>query len=1571
MTTSSSGNDMLKAWLGTTLNSSGGAGGGTPGSGKEAMEKLEKNLEAALEDLEKWLTRQESLEVSHHCQDAGSFVQGEDSGKKQYAKEMCKGIVEIKYFVSGVNKRRKAQTLDYDAQVTELTDAQAYARCIVGTLALSELYGDNCHLGTVIGAVSSKVEAKLQTYAGDGAKLDKCKNIDPLALVFAKSLLQNKIKQWAEKERTTQKGRSWRVWIPWDYWGYVCKKQKSNREVLQQERENNASSMAQFVQLPEDKKNAPGSVPMSEILINDKYKLDTNTIENALNNIIKDGKVETTNISTDDLCKRLQCIEEYLKKQTTTTPGSTAGTAVQPSATDEFWGETGDVYRLWNELAGAMKKINGKAKEGNGNGCETLDSPSDKAACNYLHAGFTELYNPKNTTPAGGAADLLKNNPSFRQTMGCFLLHSYAKHIKEKAICDIKEGIEKAFQLGESLSKSGANCSDANGKGPCVPCQWTDASMDSCTVRTGTTGSAETAKTKVEEMVRGKEPDTKPIIDNINTMFTLCEHMKCIASRVNSSTNKDDFWKEKIGEVGRLWTELSTAMKRNGGNDESGNGDCSQMDDGREPTDSEKKACNYLHAGFIKLKSIATSESTEYQTLSRNPLFVQTMGCFLLHSYAKKMKSEAKCEIAAGIKKAFKLGDDLIKQGANCNGSSSGKGQCIPCQWNENILDSCEIKTNGSASGTGQNDKVENKLKGIVNGSDDQIKEMLKNINEMTTLCDHMKCIATHLNSPSGQKQKADDFWKEETGEVVQLWQKLSEAMAQSGGQDSGDHCNTVDDNGSATGATGRTPTTPEKKACNYLHAGITKLKDLSKPAASNAKDNKILSKDPSFVQAMGCILLKEYAKKMQGKSTCVIDAGIREAFKSWSPNNKTDCTDSNPCIECKLDHKDYGDCKINTTDTSGGSTTPTKVTDKLTYVKDKIDNTSNTTLTKINEMKNLCDYIRCAAPKWFKHYTTTQNDITTANKSWCDFWDKTVKVELQNMFTIIQTNGNNTATKNNDVCNKFGDDNPDSVERKACNHIAAGLKYINTITGSTTTQKGHTDDDKFLKQTMMCAALNLYATKIKERSQEKCPIDETKIGEMFTKWNEKNNNNSSSSSPCNGVGGNNNCFVCDRVEISEFKNCQLSVDSALVGNNQGATCNKDKTYVVKVETQMNELLNDGTIKMEEKLSNINEMNNFCSVLQCTAKKWNLTKNQNANPTWNNIEDDAKGVLAQLLSYMTESNNQRDAAEYCNDDNKWSKFGHKGKHTNKAACLLFAAGLKHIYVRGRDSVKGPSFEQTMGCLFLKEYAKQLKDLANKKKRGNSWVHPLCDIDKGIKHAFNESEKIMKSVLTQCNNGPNGISCFVCTQNENDYKDCSIGSEKVQNKVEPLFTDPTKQTEMEETLSNTVCPILITDLLTPFLPLAPVSIGLSAMAYYLWKYFGPLGKGGPRFRRSPTEIPGPSVQEQVLDHADEAASHEYRLVKERKPRSAPTRTKRSGRVNRRTIIEIHFEVLDECQKGDTQLTQKDFLELLVQEFMGSELMEEEQVPKEEVLMEGVPMESVPMERVPILGSVFMV
>ncbi|ANQ06285.1 SICA antigen [Plasmodium coatneyi] len=155
------------------------------------------------------------------------------------------------------------------------------------------------------------------------------------------------------------------------------------------------------------------------------------------------------------------------------------------------------------------------------------------------------------------------------------------------------------------------------------------------------------------------------------------------------------------------------------------------------------------------------------------------------------------------------------------------------------------------------------------------------------------------------------------------------------------------------------------------------------------------------------------------------------------------------------------------------------------------------------------------------------------------------------------------------------------------------------------------------------------------------------------------------------------------------------------------------------------------------------------------------------------------------------------------------------------------------------------------------------------------------------------------------------------------------------------------------------------------------------------YFALPGKR-KRYRRA-HQVRRPSIlQEQLLAHVDDQddGPHEYTLVKERKqPRSAPTKRRKrerlDRRVGRRMIIDIHLEVLDECQKGDNKLNQEDFFEILVQEFMAREFMNEENVPKEDVPKEKdvqsldsgfreedfVPKEGIPQEQVPSSDSGF--
>ncbi|SBO29507.1 SICAvar, type I (fragment) [Plasmodium knowlesi strain H] len=2058
---------------------------------KEITAELKKDLEEAWSKLQAALTQGEPKEMTDLCSEGVSWEGKKLGYRQQYKQDLCKGVVELRYFTAGGGTVRNRK-LEFE---TSIEPEEWYPRCVVGALALGELYGDHCQLEEVISEISPKVEMKLAQNKAAARNLGKCEDIAHTDIMLAKALLHDQIKKWTKTKRDAKKQGGWRIGNLWDdRWMRVCPvggkgaKEEQIAEARRKAKQENAESLTTLVEVgTAPTSTQPGEPSMADILSKDDLTLEVTAVEKAFEAVTKGGTVDPTKLTQamekikeaskektadvcikskksgdqeKNMCERLQCIVDYLKERDKATASGS------PKPTIDFWEkDNGAVKALWDDLAKAMT-TEGTKENGNVD-CKGLDKPSDRAACNFLHAGLNYLYSTDTTATSLASSttsvvDVLKNNPSFRQTMGCFLLHAYAKHMKEKATCLIDDGIKKAFdswQNPENQTGTSCNGTDKN----CIPCKWEQDNYDQCKINTN--GGAPATGEPVENKLKGiieedKENHVKTMAKKINEVTALCDQVKCVTARWrkhNTNGGSDRTWEEVWKEVGKEIPNVGEALKKatsDGNKNEfeqycnglkrvngveqgkeaclliaaglknlydiqdnadhvnasfqrtmqcvllnaianklerlpckeersvtegikkafensekikgenncssdkcfkcdrfktlstcyvnsnsdpvktkvdeklenedtfkeksletkickpcTGSGTlcdqfkcvakkwgalrghsdippwdkmsgdiggvlntlltnmrdkqsevatyCSAWDDDA-PGKANKAACLLVAAGLQRI-SYFQHEYKPYRTNGDynpydNQEYKQLVSCLLLKAVAHRMKEESKiCNIEEGIKAAFSKADEIKKE--KC---INGK-PCIVCTWDENTQDwlkDCNIN-----NGKGPTVNVKTKLNKLLTQEknkphvDSTLSAITKEEgNKGPTLCPRLQCLASRVQALQTQGQaclsakveslaqqaqgsaqsNAQSFW-EKNGEVDKLWNELAGEMNTRGTEEQSE-CNTVD--------TGRKPTDPEKRACNHLTLGFNKLKQ---DPPSNGNNYTILKKDnPLLRQTVGCFLLKEYAKKMQKGSKCVITSGLKKAFDSWNGSINGQCTNNTSCIKCEWKDNEYDSCDVKIT-TNGNQTETAK--NKIGTLLDDKKAERNAAMDKINETKSLCAKLKCAAPKWFENQNKLANgkggSVSTPAKTWCNFWDGAVKDALKEMFEKIEKNGQNSTTNNNAACRAFGDGNPLSVERKACNHIAAGLRYINKIGGTDsggaqTSNANAMNFDKFFKQTMMCAALNLYADKIRDESQKKCPIDETRIKEMFSYGNAINNSTSSSTSCKSGVYG---CFECKRND-KILEGCELSVASSLISttspsspNGQNCTSSDDNK---KVQEKMTNLLKEDPIRMNETLSTINKMDSFCSKMQCAAKqyhksnnkngrplswetlstitemdsfcskmqcaakqyakmqnggqpkttlsweeindvvkeeltklighitnedKWkdvaalcgnvssstsndtpgeekakqkacklfasglkhiseikddtnkdvvplrktmmcaalnlyadqlinkstdqcpldnkkleeaikyafeegnatikkgksscttqgnnscfvcnrqdkndfancqigsnstdkvgkkmtellleqdktnsktksntpNMTKTleeinkiesfctqvqcaikqhyrktpnakalPNGTPSWDDILSDAKDELSKLLQQMTEGQTKGNLAKYCNDkDAKWNTLRTKEKQTNRAACLLFASGLQHIYKQKKGQFNGPSFGQTMGCLFLKEYAKQLKEMALKQK--DYKVHPRCSVDGGIDHAFEKSGNIMNA-SSQCkNNVPN--SCFECKLKEG-YDDCKIGSDSVKTKVKPMLKDDIANKEhMEKTLENTLCPILPMDFLTPFLPLAPVSIGLSAMAYYLWKYFGPLGKGGPRFRRSPAEIPGPSVQEQVLDHVQQDSSHEYQLVKERKPPSVPARTKRSGRVNRRTIIEIHFEVLDECQKGDTQLNQKDFLELLVQEFMGSELMEEEQVPKEEVLMEGVPMESipleqVPMERVPSLGSGFMV
>ncbi|SBO20694.1 SICAvar, type I [Plasmodium knowlesi strain H] len=1242
------------------------------------------------------------------------------------------------------------------------------------------------------------------------------------------------------------------------------------------------------------------------------------------------------------LCERFQCL---------------AAKGQDQKGNDTFW--TTDVKELWQELSQAMTKTHGTSINGECNQMDGGRTPTnpERKACNYLNTGFEALYNTT-TTPSSSVNGKLLSNPSLRQTMGCFLLHSYAKYMKDRAVCDIEKGIQKAFTLWGDPNEKASDTCKVNGKELCVPCHWqeSDDKWENCSISTSGQNTTE-VKDKLNDIVKKEDEAVKKATDAMNEL-TLCERVQCVGKRwlkeIRNKTSDplteadwDQVWEEAKSQL----TELSGGIEKNKKETEVTK-HCS-MDESKG-----KEACLLIAAGLKSLYDIPVNGTDPNDAVKAS--FQRTMRCVLLNAIADKLQDDNfpcrdEKNVAAGITAAFKNSETIMGKGDGCQ---NGNVTCFKCdRVSLKDLTNCKV-------GENKDKELKNKVEEVLNDDNYGAKEEMKKIEAQAIKdickpceedkngekCKRFECIVKKWEERNKTKVNGTVTWDDMKGDFGTELESLLNDMKDTTNQTTAAlHCNNTNwkDNDAHGFA--------NKTACQLVARGLQHISKIQLEYSDTAKPGTGQDKDPydkqEYKQLVACLMLKAVVQKMKEDSKiCDIDIGISAAFAKAGKIKSDHCKNGKPCIECKLTDE-FDNCTI------GNDKVKNKLDSLLTVEKKtNVDQTLEPITKTKGNIGTLCDRLQCLASRvQLTQGRHNANDINTV-----------VEEELKKLLKKITNDGNwnEVATYCTGDIGSSKDDTPGEkkAKQKACKLFALGLKHISNI------NEGD-DATKSLKKTMMCAALNLYADQLIDKANDQCPLDGTKLKEAikyaFEEGNATMKNGGTSCS--GGSNGTNYCFVCKRHD--NFPNCQI-------GNNPNDKVKDKMTILLNNEDQSNTASNNN---QEKTLEKINKIELFCTQVQCAIKQKlrSQHKLQNGIPSWSDIDSDAKGVLAQLLEQMVQGRNQAAVNQYCNDEAKWSTFGHKGKHTNKEACLLFAAGLEHIYTHGNGHTmgqfKGPSFEQTMGCLFLKEYAEQLKKMAEIQKKYK--VHPDCSVHSGIEHAFGKSKDIMKNVLSKCINGTNGISCFECKIDQ-DYDDCSISNDNVGSEVNKLFEDKQNKDHMEETLSNTVCPILLTDILTPFLPLAPVSIGLSAMAYYLWKYFGPLGKGGGRFRRSPVEIPGPSVQEQVLDHVEEAGPHEYRLVKERKRRSAPTRTKRSGRVNRRTIIEIHFEVLDECQKGDTQSNQKDFLELLVQEFMGSEFMEEEQVLKEEVLMEEVLMEEVPMERVPIeevpsLGSVFMV
>ncbi|KJP85439.1 hypothetical protein AK88_04942 [Plasmodium fragile] len=125
-----------------------------------------------------------------------------------------------------------------------------------------------------------------------------------------------------------------------------------------------------------------------------------------------------------------------------------------------------------------------------------------------------------------------------------------------------------------------------------------------------------------------------------------------------------------------------------------------------------------------------------------------------------------------------------------------------------------------------------------------------------------------------------------------------------------------------------------------------------------------------------------------------------------------------------------------------------------------------------------------------------------------------------------------------------------------------------------------------------------------------------------------------------------------------------------------------------------------------------------------------------------------------------------------------------------------------------------------------------------------------------------------------------------------------------------------------------------DVIPYTLALIPAVVGIGVIAFVLWKYFTHLA---PRRRtyRTVRDVPSPPLDEEILQHLQRGElpppDYGYTVVRDRPPASTSARA-RPPRVHKRTIIELHLEVLHECEVAAWENVKDDYLHILVEEFM---------------------------------------
>ncbi|ANQ08762.1 SICA antigen [Plasmodium coatneyi] len=840
-----------------------------------------------------------------------------------------------------------------------------------------------------------------------------------------------------------------------------------------------------------------------------------------------------------DLCEKAKCVAKKLK---TKTPGKSE---------NEVWDD------INTEATNMFEKISQDGSKTVPPYCidskptSRIVTDPEERACQYITSGLQYIYD----IPEDGDEAHKKENRALKQTMLCFVLNAYADMLKKevKSPCEVsEETIQQAFTQGNNQFNKGCKEKKQDGTGYCVKCE-RDTNYAKCEV-----SEKKLWDEMKEKLFNGKErSEIQQTLTTISSLSNLCHRSQCVItqwSRDNSTTEnrkwETDSWNDIKDRIKPLADSMSKAI-------ENEHQYCNGM------VGKNKEVCQYIARGLQHIYNIQgegkDGDKGEHQQNYR--LFKQTMACLILNEYGNLLK-EKSCIDGSTLENAFNINGGLHETA--CKDKNN---KCIQCKW-----DTCSNFKIG--------DKDIDRPK---------IKKELENMKESNT---------RHIGI----------FWNNDVNNQLK---SLSEDMLKN--KDSVDSdCNRIPGLDNAN-----------REACRFITAGLKHIYEIKRgrpqPGNDKEKEERKVDDNLIFHRTASCVLLNAFADRMidqtKGQPCPVTEEEIKKMFNEGNTNKEDWCKGTyanGGKMECEVCERVPNlSCEI-------GNKKEYNVKNKVDEMfNDKGKNVeSQNVLTTVNSINNaLCARANCVTINWFK-----DRDEGGGKQNWCTYWD----TDFKNRLMELSKDMTDSTKSMDDECKAFqgkgGSD--DDANKKACQLITAGLKHIYGIQKTAVKETDQTKKDKAEKkavhnvqfeQVMKCILLNTYTNKI---TQKCTTVQEEKIKIMFDKGNAK------MVEWCKGKGpnGTGDCIKCERELTLD---CTLNVDSNLWRPDN--SCDIDKE---KVKEKVEELIEGNNSKVDKpdqkKIKDaLSAITDICPVKPATAAKPVAAKPAAVRPsaagtgTWN------------------------------------------------------------------------------------------------------------------------------------------------------------------------------------------------------------------------------------------------------------------------------------------------------------------------------------------------------------------